>query len=306
MNFSKLKWKHVMAFSAAAIILAGVPVFIRSPYYLHLAILLFVYIALASNWNLLAGYTGQLNLGHAAFFGIGAYVSALSYLAGVQPLIGMILGGVTSSIFAVIASPTFRLRGVYFAIGTLALSEAMRSIITNVNALGGASGLRLRDIYGYTKTQYYYIALIVLAISLITIFGLIRSKTGMAFKGICGSQEAAESLGINPLIYKIWSFAVSAFWTGTFGGFYAIYILFIEPNNAFNIFWTFNPVFAVIIGGMGTFLGPIVGSVIFVFISELTIEFGEMSSLFMGILLILVIILVPKGIVGFFRERKKT
>jgi branched-chain amino acid transport system permease protein len=303
MNISKSGMRTAFALAAIVVFLLAVPLFISSPYMLHVGILLFIYMILATSWNLLGGFTGQLNLGHAAFFGVGAYVSALFYVAGVSPLIGIVMGGVTGSVFAALASPTFRLRGVYFAIGTLALSEAMRAIVTTIGALGGASGLRLRALEGYEKPQFYYIGLVILLVSLVTTYWVIHSKTGMAFKALCGSEDAAESLGISPFVYKVWSFVISAFWAGITGGFYAAYILFVEPNNAFNIFWTFNPVFAVLIGGIGTFFGPIVGSVLFVLISELTIGFGKMSSLLVGVLLIAVIILAPKGIMGFVRGR---
>ena len=128
--------------TAITIILLVLPFLGTSQYMLHMAILLFIYMVLAASWNLLGGYTGQLNLGHATFFGVGAYVSAMLHLEGIPDLIGIVLGGVASSIFGMIISPSFRLRGVYFGIGTLALTEAMRAVITNVNALGGASGLR--------------------------------------------------------------------------------------------------------------------------------------------------------------------
>jgi branched-chain amino acid transport system permease protein len=292
--------------TAITIILLVLPFLGTSQYMLHMAILLFIYMVLAASWNLLGGYTGQLNLGHATFFGVGAYVSAMLHLEGIPDLIGIVLGGVASSIFGMIISPTFRLRGVYFAIGTLALTEAMRAVITNVNALGGASGLRLQDLQGYSKTHYYYIALVILIVSLITIYRVINSRMGMAFRAICGSESAAESLGVNPFLFKVSSLVISAFWAGVMGGFYSAYILYIEPNNAFSLFWTFNPVFAVILGGMGTFLGPIVGALVFVLISELTVGFGKMSSLIVGALLIGVIILVPRGIIGYISGTSKS
>jgi branched-chain amino acid transport system permease protein len=299
--------KAPVGFTSAAIlmILLVLPLLGISQYILHMAILLFTYMVLATSWNLLGGYTGQLNLGHAAFFGVGAYSSAMLHLAGVPDLIGIVLAGIVSSIFGVIISPTFRLRGVYFAIGTLALTEAMRAVITNVNSLGGASGLRLQDVQGYTKTHYYYIALVILIVCLVTIYRVINSRTGMAFKAICGSESAAESLGVNPFLFKMSSLVISGFWAGVMGAFYSAYILYIEPNNAFSVFWTFNPVFAVILGGRGTFVGPILGSVLFVFISELTVGFGKMSSLIVGGLLILVIILVPRGIMGYIQGRSR-
>lgn len=305
MSIVQTRWKMVFTSIVILAVLFVLPLFVNSAYMLHMAILLFIYIVLASSWNLLGGFTGQLNLGHAAFFGVGAYVCALFHVAGIPDPIGIVLGGLTSALFAVIVSPTFRLRGVYFAIGTLALSEAMRAVITNVNALGGASGLRLRDLHGYSKAEYYYIALIILLGCIISIYLTLKSKTGMAFRAICGGEAAAESLGVNPFIYKVLSLAISAFWAGVMGGFYAAYILFVEPNNAFSLFWTFNPVFAVIIGGMSTFGGPIVGSLVFVLISELTVGFGRMSSLFVGALLIGVIILLPRGIMGYVGGRDK-
>jgi branched-chain amino acid transport system permease protein len=305
MNIGQSLVKKVIISLAILALLSVFPFFANSDYMLHIAILLFIYMVLASSWNLLGGFTGQLNLGHAAFFGVGSYVSALLYLAGFPDFACIILGGLISGLFAIIVSPTFRLRGVYFAIGTLALSEAMRAVIKNVNALGGASGLRLQDVHGYSKTEYYYVALIILIACLASINFTVKSKTGMAFRAICGAEGAAESLGVNPFIYKLISFAISAFWAGIMGSFYAVYILFVEPNNAFSLFWTFNPVFAVIIGGRGTFGGPIVGSIVFVLISELTVGFGKMSSLFVGALLIGVIILVPRGIIGYARGRNQ-
>lgn len=304
MSFLKARIRQALTLVVVFILLIAVPTFVSSPYLLHIIILLFIYTVLATSWNMVGYYAGQLNLGHAAFFGFGGYTSALFYLSGSSPLLGIGLGGLTAGAFAVLVGfPTFRLRGVYFAVGTLALSEAMRVIFTNINAVGGASGLRLRALQGYDKAQYYYIALTILLISLLVIYWVLHSKTGLAFRAISRNEDAAESLGINPFAYKIRSLVISAILAGAIGGFYATYILFIEPSNVFNLLWTFNTIFAVIIGGGGTFFGPIVGSIVFVLISELTVGFGKMSSLIMGALLIAVIILFPQGIWGAIVNR---
>lgn len=281
----------------------ALPGVVRSPYILHIVILFFIYVVLATSWNLMGGFTGQLNLGHAAFFGTGAYTSALLYLAGLSPLLCIGAGSLMAAVFAIVVSPTFRLKGIYFGVGTLALAEAMRVVFTNVNSVGGASGLRLQALPQYGKVQFYYIALCIVLVCLVFIYWIMQSRTGMAFKAICGSEDAAESLGINPGSYKIKSFSISAFFAGAMGGFYAAYILFIEPSNAFSFFWTFNPIFAVILGGTGTFFGPMVGSAVFVMISELTVEFGKLSSLLAGVLLIAVIILLPHGVIGYIGGR---
>jgi len=300
---SKSEMGKTFTLAVILFLLFAIPSFISSQYFLHIMILLFIYAMLAESWNLVGAFAGQLNLGHAAFFGTGAYTSALLYLADTSIPLCIGIGSVVAAFFAFLLSPTFRLRGVYFGVGTLALSEAMRVVVTNMNALGGASGLRLRALSEYGKTQYYYIALVILLLCLFIIYWIMHSKTGMALKALCRSEEAAESLGINPGLYKIKAFIISALFAGASGGFYASYILFIEPSNVFSVFWTFNPIFAVILGGSGTFLGPIVGSAVFVMISEITVGFGKMSSFLAGALLIAVITLMPKGVMGYVGER---
>jgi len=288
-----------MSFGLAVLaVLLIAPLYIQINYFFHLIIILCIYVTLSVSWNIVGGYAGQCNFAHSAFFGAGAYATALLWNLGLLPYQAMIIGAFTSAFLAVLITPCFRLRGSYFVLGTMSLSEILRIIMLNWKGSGGASGIHLPVPEQFTITTYYYVAIALTTFTIAATWFTIKGKLGLAFRAIRDNEVSAESLGVNPLRYKVISLALSAFFAGLIGGFYSYYVLFIEPNNAFSVFWTAIPLFATILGGAGTMPGPIVGAIIYVGLTELTAGLGIVSLFMLGIILIAIVIITPTGLVG--------
>ncbi|VAX23143.1 Branched-chain amino acid transport system permease protein LivM (TC 3.A.1.4.1) [hydrothermal vent metagenome] len=322
----------VIAFTGFAVF----PLVISNDYYLHLMILALMWVVIGSAWNILAGYTGQVSFGDAAFFGTGAYTAGLLvHHLGWSAWWGIPLGGVTATILAFpFGWICFRLRGAYFALVTLALNEIMRHIGTIWESLteGMAGIMILQTFYApvespfgtlSSKTPYYYIILIIAAISIASVFIVMRSRLGYYFISIRENEDAAESLGIDTHFFKMISLCVAASLTGVAGGFYMNYMGFIDPETVFSLHdISIMAILVGIVGGVGTIYGPAVGAFIMVVAQELFRSggFGLISSLAQssgsklvisisghiteahtlgfGILVILVIRFMPNGVVG--------
>jgi len=287
--------------------LAVVPLLVRTTYILHFIILFFIYAILSLSWNILGGYAGQVNLGHSAFFGIGAYTLGLLWLHGTTPIwISFVLAGVMATAFGLVLIPCFKLRGVYFAIGTLALNETLRVIMINwQDVTGGSSGLRLpTPPIGFSLLPYYYLGLGFFIITILISSFLAKSKFGLAFKSIRENEDAALMLGVHTLKYKVLALCVCAFLAGEAGALNAYYITYIEPYSIFGMTWTVCALFGAILGGVATIPGPIIGACIFLALSELFLGFAEVNLLITGGLLIVVMLLFPEGLMGLVRLRR--
>jgi branched-chain amino acid transport system permease protein len=282
--------------------LASAPFLLKSAYFVHFFSLLFLFLALASAWNILGGYAGQVCLGTGAFFGIGAYSMMLSLKANLPLYASIIAGGIAASCLALLIIPLFRLRGIYFAIGTLFLPDIIRTFVLYFSDVtGGAMGIYLpliRDpLFAYT----FLLAVSVCTI-LVTHF-LVNSRYGLAMRAIRDDQDAGEMYGINATKLKTVCLLTYAFLCGLAGSGYALYMGFLDPYTVFHLTWSIAPVFMCIIGGQGTIWGPIVGSIIYVVLSEqLTFIVGELHLLVFGGILIAVILLAPYGIVGALKR----
>jgi branched-chain amino acid transport system permease protein len=319
MNFKK---------SIPLIALAGLilfPLAVRNDYYQHLMILVLMWVVIGSAWNLIAGYTGQVSFGDAAFFGTGAYTAGLlvSHL-GWSAWWGLILGGTTASLIALpFGWICFRLRGAYFALATLALNEIMRHTATIwEDFTGGMVGVLIMQSF-ISKLPYYYIALALAVITLITIRIVMRSKLGYYFLSIREDQDAAESLGIDTHHYKMISLVIAAALTGVAGALYMNYMGFIDPHVVFSLHdISIMAILVGIVGGVGTQYGPAVGAFIMVAVQEMfrTGGFGllaylgkasgsdavlrvtdlirEAHVMGFGILVVLTILFMPNGFVG--------
>jgi branched-chain amino acid transport system permease protein len=268
-------------------------------------IMLFIYIVMALSWNLISGYCGQIALSHAAFFGIGAYTFALTLVADTHPLIGLILGGITASFFALIISPSLRLGKAYFAAITLLLAEVMRTVMINWRASGGASGLVLEPFPGHTLTNSYLGALLLMTSTLVATYIIVNSRIGLGFICIRENEYAAAAIGIPVLLYKVIAFCVSGFIAGVAGSYYASYILYIEPYSAFSFSWLGSAAFSCLIGGVGSLIGSIIGASIYLLVSEMFLGFGAFSTLIIGILIIVVVLFFPRGVVGALEKLVK-
>lgn len=278
------------------------PVFIKAPYQMHILVLVLIWAAMGTAWNLLGGYAGQVSFGHAAFFGLGAYAAALlEFYLGVSPWWGLLLGPVAAALVSLpIGLICFRLRGPYFALAMLALGEIFRLLFINLSSLtNGAKGILIMPAIT-SKVFYYYTALVMLLITVLITSLIVRSKIGYYLVSIREDQDAATSLGIPTTLYKNLALLPSAFFTGLAGAFYTNYIAFIDPNIVFSLpNVSIMVILVVMLGGVATTWGPTVGAAIYVYLSELfRTTLGSANVLAFGILVCLIIMFLPNGIVG--------
>ena len=292
-------------------VLVGVlPLVVNHDYYQHLMILVLIWVIIGSSWNLLAGYTGQVSFGHAAFFGIGAYTAGILHTKlDLSPWWGMLLGGPSAVLLGLfIGYLCFRLRGPYFALGTLATGEILRLVANNwVDFTEGMVGILIIQSFG-SKLPYFYLVFGIAVLCLGVISLVMHSKLGYYFVSIREDQDAAESLGINTTRYKNISLAISAFFTGTAGAFYLNYMGFIDPSVVFSLHnISIQAILVGILGGVATLWGPTVGALVMVGIQELfrTAFFGlapkwvsQGHALAFGLLVVLTILYLSNGLVG--------
>lgn len=262
-----------------------------------------LYITLSQSWNLIGGYTGQQNLGHAAFFGIGALIARTLWLY-VLPLPFALIGGAFgAAIFAVIIGfPAFRLRGVYFIIGTLVLAEILRMIFDTV--LPRADVLPPHLLNAYSLTPRYYLSLIVAVVAVAAVVWLSSSRLGLGFMSIREDEDAAEASGVDILKYKLIAFIISTFIAGLAGGVFAYYTAAVLAGHLFSAEWTFDAVIIAFVGGVGTIWGPIIGSIFFVLLKQLLSIYLPAGShvLVFGILFIIVVLYLPGGLIGLLSK----
>jgi branched-chain amino acid transport system permease protein len=279
--------------------LAFVPTVVESDSIINLLILIFIYIMLSSSWNILGGYTGQINLGHAAFFGLGTLATRLLYTEGFPLFPGLLAGGVLAAAFAMfIGIPAFRLRlrGDYFTIGTLALAQIL--YVTVGNVLPKITYLPIEDIQDYKLDFRYYIILALTLFTIGAVYILVNSSLGLGMMAVREDEDAAESLGVNAFNHKLLALAVSAFLGGLTGGAYAYYQTSYYFNYTFTPLWSLDPVTMAFVGGKGTIIGPIIGAGFFVVLREwLVLNVGEYHLIVFGVLFVLVVLFLPGGLV---------
>lgn len=299
--FQQTRWLILAAIVAALITL---PIW-GSRYWVLIFLLVSLYLAMAQMWNLLAGYSGLISLGQQSFVGLGGYTLAvLSVYYGVPIWLSILIGGMVSVIFALIISvPIFRMRGVYFAIGTWIVAEALGICFSNWKYVRYGMGLFIKPAYKLSITQIYYAALFMGIGSVVLVYVLLRSKLGLGLMAMRDDEGASETLGVETFRSKLYCFLIGAFVTGVTAGVLYLYQIFIQPYKAFGIDWTVRLVFIVIIGGIGTIEGPIIGAIIFVFLQQFLSEYISVSLLLLGSVAILVMLLAPKGIMGTIQEK---
>jgi len=261
--------------------LAAVPLVVRREDILNFLFLVLLSIALAQSWNVIAGYAGQVNLGHAAFFGLGALVTRTLWIAGTPVVIGMVAGALVAVGFALLIGwAAFRLRGAYFAIGTLALSEIFR--ITVGNTLAEISTLPQTTIATYR----------------LAVAALARSRLGLGMQAIREDEDAAAATGIDALKLKLIALVCSTALAGLVGGCFAYYHISFYPSHLFSPGWTFDAVLMTFIGGVGTLHGPVLGAIFYVFFKEyLAIRWVDFHLLIFGALFVAIVLLLPGGLV---------
>jgi branched-chain amino acid transport system permease protein len=264
---------------------------------LNFAFLALLAITLAQSWNIVAGYAGQVNLGHAAFFGLGALLTRTLWTAGTPVVLAMLAGALVATLAAlVIGVAAFRLRGAYFAIGTLAVGEILRTTVSNV--LPEISTLPATTIATYRLPHRYYVALVLAAVSVVVVAGLATSRLGLGMRAIREDEDAAEASGVGALGLKLMALALSTTLAGLAGGSFAYYHISYYPSHPFGPHWTFDALLMTFIGGVGTLHGPVLGAVLYVFLKEyLAVRWVDLHLLIFGTIFILIVLLFPGGLV---------
>jgi len=277
--------------------LAGVPLITARPDRLNLLILVLLGILLAQSWNLLAGFAGQINLGHAAFFGLGALTTRLLWLQGLSILLAVPAGGVVALLFGLlVGAPAFRLRGAYFAIGTLGLAEILR--ITVGNILPVISAMPVDYVAKYDLVPRYYLFLGLAGLCTATAWALSQSRLGYGLLALREDEDAAEASGVSTLRHKLLALSLSTFFAGLAGGAFAFYHVSYYYQHLFSPIWTFDALLMTFIGGVGTTVGPILGAVFYVVVKEvLAVRLLDIHLLIFGCLFILVVLLLPGGLI---------
>jgi branched-chain amino acid transport system permease protein len=299
-------------FAAALLALAAAP-FWGGRDDLQLLSEVYTYVALASLWNLLAGYAGLVSVGQQAYVGLGAYILfAFAILVGLSPLWAIPLAGIIAAIVAMpVAGLVFRQRGHYFAIGTWIIAEVFRLLAAQVSVLGGGSGISLPAslvIAIASSRQWrdfveYWIALALVVAVLALIVLLLRSRYGLALKAIRDSELAAACNGIDVLRTKVLVYIITAAATAMVGAFIFLQRLRISPDAAFSVNdWTAFVIFITVIGGIGRIEGPIVGTIVFFALRQTLADLGTIYLLMLGAVAILVMLMAPKGIWGLIVE----
>ena len=295
-----------MEYSKKGIVISGIiilllilfPVVAATEHTLNLFILLFVTIILAQSWNILGGYTGQISLGNAAFFGTGALsFHFLAWGGGLPFYVALPAGGISAVILAsFIGIPALRLRGVYFAIGTLALAEALRITVNNLFPL--TVYIPTAHIVTYTLLPRYYLALMVAVITQGLAYCMIKSKIGLAVMAIRDDEEGADTVGVHLFKYKFVALVFSSFFSGLAGGIFTYYQTSVVPTFLFSPHWTFEPLVAASVGGSGTLLGPVIGSVFLIILTEVfALNLGKLYLIIFGAMFIFVVLFFPGGLI---------
>jgi branched-chain amino acid transport system permease protein len=326
-----------LSYLAVIALVALVPQFTRKPLILHMWIMVFLAVAQGSAWNIVGGYAGQYSVGHAAYFGVGAYTTMLLLeLHQIAPWYGIGLAVLNAVILSlIIGSITFRLRGPYFVLASISMAEIIRLAALHFKDLTrGAEGILLNAIPPLEtpwftvkflgKVPFFYTSLGLAVIVISVTWFVQHTKLGYTFQAIREDQDAAHSLGINPTLHKNLALMLSAAFTAAAGGLFALYVRFIDPNIAFGIDVSVQMVLICIIGGIGTILGPVVGSVVLVLLSEslrnpkwlvqaglladtspsvafIETHLSNAHVLFYGVLVVVVVLFAPEGFLGLLR-----
>jgi branched-chain amino acid transport system permease protein len=275
-------------------------------YFLHLAVAFLLAMILASSWDILAR-TGQVSVGQAGLFGIGAYTAALLFKwIHLTPVLGMFAGGAVSVVVAALLGYlTLRLRGIYFSITTIAFAEALSVIwLMTPGVTGGAMGLSTPPLFGGDRQQAYYLILGILILCVGVVWMIEATRLNFAFTAIRENEEVANVMGINPTRYKVLAFMISAFFTGFAGGFYSHYNTYIIPYEVFGLGISIACLVMPIFGGLYTIAGPLIGTMIVKVAEEylrVTVSYGHQIAY--GLILILVVLFMPDGVMGIWRDR---
>lgn len=297
----------VLLLAALGLALSGI-----NEYVFFAGYVVLTFVVLATAWNVLGGYAGYVNFGTPAFFGLGAYSAAVLFKALGAPLVlqiaaGALMGGLLGFGVGLL---TLRLRGIFFAIATVAVIFIMETLMVNWRFVGGATGMQLLrppapELFG-TYTRMLFVVMAVIAIAAVSIARYVQeSWIGRGLRAIRDSEEAAECSGVPTLKLKLFACVVSGALMGAAGAPMPMYLSFIEPASTFNLSYTIGALGGAVIGGMSHWLGPIIGAILLGSLQQLvtvTIS-GEVNVLVVGVLLVLFVVVAPEGIFGLFKKK---
>ena len=298
------------------VILGIAPILFPSPFFVHLMIMVLMWTVLGAAWNILGGFAGQVSFGHATFLGAGAYTTMILYLKlGIAPWFGIILGGFAAILISLpIGFICFRLRGPYFSLSTLAVAEIIRLVALNWESLtDGPVGLLITHLPKVTfwgnpinwesKTPFYYIIAVIAVGAIAATSIMSKSRLGAYLLALREDIDSAESVGINTVQARVLALALSAFFAGTAGGFYAMYLRYVDPDAVFSIGLSVEMVFIAVVGGLATVAGPLIGAIFLVTLGESFREhFLTGHLIFYGFFMMLAIRYMPDGVWGRFRS----
>jgi branched-chain amino acid transport system permease protein len=306
----------------AILLLFTAPLIVTAPFFVHLMIMVLMWTVLGASWNILGGFTGQVSFGHATFLGAGAYTTMILYLKlGIAPWYGIPIGGLVAALTALpIGFICFRLRGPYFALSTLAVAEIIRLVALNWESLtNGPVGLLITTLPDVTfgerlidwesKIPFYYIIAIITLGSIVATHIMSRTRLGAYSLAIREDIDSAEAIGINTVQARVAALSLSAFFAGVAGGFYAMYLRYVDPDAVFSIALSVEMVFIAVVGGLTTVAGPLIGAIILVVFGEIfreifLVHFKLVGHLiFYGLMMMIVIRYLPEGIWGRLRFR---
>ncbi len=294
-----LAW--ILALVAVAA-LALVP-FTLSPVIVQFGISTLLLAVLAQGWNIIGGFTGYASFGNSVFYGLGTYGTAVAMVQFKLPFwLGLAIGAVVAVGFALLLGlPVLRLRGHYFAITTLALSEAVAAVIANLDIAGRNTGLILPLIRG--DAMFYELSLGLMVLATLTVLWLSRSRFGFALIAIREREDAAEVMGIPTTLYKVLAFGLAALFSALAGGIHAYWITFIDPSSAFDISLNVRMIIMAVFGGAGTVIGPVVGAFLLSGVAEVLASYiTGVASLFFGLVIIAAVVFTPRGVIDAIRR----
>lgn len=293
------------------IALAVLPLFDPPQTWILYLFYFFVFLAAANMWNLLAGFSGLLALCPAAFIGLAGYTMTILTWVGIPFYVGIIAGGAVAALFAMLISfSVFRMKGIYFAIGTLVVPAILRLVFLRWRPVGGelqggGAGYMVKGASGVPSEITYWLGLVIGLVSIVLIATILRSKFGLGLAAIRDNDVSAASLGINVFRLKLYSFIIAAFVMGMAGAIFYAYQGYIEPNSAFDISWLMIVLLATVMGGIGLEWGPFVGTIIVVILEFQLARYAGISLLIQGFILVIIMLVAPQGVLGFFRDRRK-
>lgn len=292
--------------AALILFLIALPILIENQYIMHIAVLSLMYILLASSLNVIVGYTGQYNIGHVAFYAIGAYTAAIiSTRFEVNFLIVILLSGLVASLFSLfLGLPTLRLRGIFFAFTTLGFAEITRLTILNWRSLTrgpfGIPGIPIPKLFGISlssNTHFYFMIFILLLLMLLMTYRIKNSRIGRAWISIREDEEASASMGVDTFKYKIMNLMYGTFWAGVGGAFFAYFAGYVSADS-FILDESFRFFAMVLVGGTGTLAGPILGGAVLTILPQIFRSFARYQMIIYGIAILFIIHYKPEGLLG--------